>query len=174
MYISYYITKNDEQMHQVLTMFSRAVAKNPNIRTENEAQIRAKHMVHTCIAAWIGQTKIHAQQAVRYLRGKGDGMCSHPTGPTLSYSICSYLNCVNASKVKDNTDEEDENEPEENSKDEDDFEPETTTHRLSTDEDGEIIHSDQAEDYYYRDPALKSINFYDFIRCYQKRRLGRR
>lgn len=52
-YISDYITKNDEKMHQVITMLSAAVAAMPPAGTELSAKERARTLLHECLAARI-------------------------------------------------------------------------------------------------------------------------
>ena len=49
-YISDYITKNDEKMFQIMTLFSKAVAEMPDIATETAGE-HAKCLIHWCISA---------------------------------------------------------------------------------------------------------------------------
>ncbi|KAF9509414.1 hypothetical protein BS47DRAFT_1365290 [Hydnum rufescens UP504] len=51
-----------------------------------------------------------------------------------------------------------------------DFEPAEV--RIATDNDGNLYCSNQADDYFYRDPDLATITFYDFVRCFQKEKQG--
>ena len=89
-YITDYITKDDEQIHHTLSMFSAAVAKVGD-RATNDPKDRTRAYLHSCLAAQIRYCKIHAQQCVLYCRGKSDVMCSHTTVPLLSVALLSYM-----------------------------------------------------------------------------------
>jgi hypothetical protein len=90
LYITDYITKDDEQIHHTLSTFSAAVAKVAD-RAMDDPKDRTRAYLHSCLAAQIRYRKIHAQQCVRYCRGKSDVMCSHATVPLLSVALLSYM-----------------------------------------------------------------------------------
>ena len=90
-YISDYITKNDEKMWELLSMFSRTVAANPAQDAGLSEKDSARKLLHQCLATIIREQKIHGQQAARYLRGAGDGMCTHNTVPMYSHAITSHV-----------------------------------------------------------------------------------
>ena len=89
-YITDYITKADEQIHHTLSTFSAAVGKAAD-HTTNDPKDRTRAYLHSCLAAQIRYRKIHAQQCVRYCRGKTDVMCSHTMVPLLSAVLLSYM-----------------------------------------------------------------------------------
>jgi hypothetical protein len=90
-YISDYITKNDEKMWQLLSMFSCSIAANPKTSPNASDKDNAHRLLHQCLASVIREQKIHGQQAARYLRGAGDGMYTHETVPMLSHAITLYV-----------------------------------------------------------------------------------
>jgi len=125
----------------------------------------------------IRSQKVHAQQAVRYLRGIGDGMCSHTSVPMLSNAITAYVTNYASKMFTSHTDDgehvhsnddqhtrDDDN----NHEDQTDYEPFEV--RIMKDIDGKLIRCNQVDDYIHRDEQLADVNFYDFIRCYQKER----
>ena len=202
-YITDYITKDDEQMHHTLSMFAAAVAKVADCMAP-DPQDQTRAYLQSCLAAQIRYRKIHAQQCVRYCRGKSDGMCSHATVPLLSSALLSYMrqqypqisNHTSLSKpsVTDNTNDSDSDDDDsfdneqpvllQQNSDSDDESPQgfeavhkdgadaveedTFLHRITTDEEGNLYHSNQVDDYLYRDGALSHIHWYDFGRCFKK------
>lgn len=57
-YISDYITKSDEKMYQIMTLFSKAVASMPDNASESPAD-RAKRLIHRCISALLRKQEIY-------------------------------------------------------------------------------------------------------------------
>ena len=189
-YISDYITKDDEQMHQVLSIFGRAVAADPP--GEADVNKSARQLIHRCLASLIRERKVHAQQAIRYLRGKGDSMSSHDTVPMLSYLIFDRLRklCPMSSSEDIETKLErpdissvdavidaegserpatpSEEEGDSDDEDDKDVEPDTLRDRIATDNVGELYRCNQVDDYECRDAKLHHLNFYDFVRCFVK------
>ena len=177
-YISDYITKNDEKMHQVLTMFSRAVAAAPPVGSELDERSRARKIMHKCLASLVREQKIHAQQAVRYLRGNDDSMKSHFTVPMLSRAAVGYVRKIGmAGKVTDPLTSEEHPTPTDGTSEQaapqgNPFEgDELEDDEIRINGDGDDVSEylcNQIMDYIYRDAALCDVNFYDFVRCYSK------
>ena len=65
-YITDYITKNDEKVYQIMTLFSKAVAEMPHIASDTPVEC-AKQLIHQCISALLRKQEIHVQQAVHYM-----------------------------------------------------------------------------------------------------------
>lgn len=85
-YISDYITKMELKTYQVLSLMSNAVVNIENSKERLEGISASKRLLHKCLSQFTRENQIHAQQAARYLRGKGDSICSHKTIPMLSGS----------------------------------------------------------------------------------------
>jgi hypothetical protein len=90
-YISDYITKMDVKTYEVLSLLSRAVARIPPTEPGVALASSAKDLLHKCLSQFNGQQQVHAQQAVRYIQGHGDGISSHETSPMLSSLLICYL-----------------------------------------------------------------------------------
>ena len=82
-YITDYITKMDMKTYEVLSLLSRAVAKIPMVDSKSSVD-NAKVLLHKCLSQFTRQQQIHAQQAVRYIRGFGDGISLYDTVPMMS------------------------------------------------------------------------------------------
>jgi hypothetical protein len=82
-YITDYITKYDFKTHQMLSLLSDAVTKTASLKIDNPVP-DAKLLLHKCMSQLSGKAQVHAQQAVRFLRGFGDGEGSHKTVLMLS------------------------------------------------------------------------------------------
>ena len=97
-YITDYITKMDCKTYEMLSLLSRAVSQIPNISgtSPNDA---AKTLLHKCVSQFTCQQQKHAQQAVRYLHGFGDGISSHKTVPMMSSLLLSFLRSTVAQKT---------------------------------------------------------------------------
>jgi hypothetical protein len=119
----------------------------------------AKTLLHKCLSQFTRQQQIHAQQAVSYLRGFGDGISSHKTVPMLSTLLLSFvkekhseklcpneMECVNDDDLLD-----------------DDIEP--TSLCIELDNEGKLVDSHQIHHYWYRSDSLAHLSFYDFCRC---------
>ena len=163
MYISDYITKFDFKTHQVLSLLSKAVMRNEHTKSDGPIS-HAKMLLHKCMSQLTGKQQIHAQQAVRYLRGNGDAMESHKTVAMLSSLAVYEFDKLQQPFLRPTAvdgglsdDEEDE-----------DGLPETEELMiaLQTDQDGEVVHNQQVMDYMYRSINLSALTFYDFAREY--------
>ena len=199
-YITDYITKNDEKLHQILALLSRAVAATPIVTENMSSKDHARLLILKCLTAMMRNQRIHGQQAARYLRNTGDTMPSHKTKPMLSSTVVRYVTmCYNKSQTTPpahklplyekgdapseyNTDqqiggvEEDEESDIEDSDPNDevdgtgDFEPEHI--KLYRGKDGQFYQCSQLDDYLYRDKLLAHVPFYDFICRFRKERKG--
>ena len=149
-YITDYITKMDLKTYQMLSLLSRAVSSMPT-DYESLPRVRARSLLHKCLAQFSRQQQIHAQQAARYLRGLGDSISSHDTTPMMSGLLLHFLQ----SEYKLTTQEE-------TNVDEDIEQPHL---KIQTDREGKLICKNQVTDYWYRSPSLAHMNFYDFARC---------
>jgi len=179
-YITDYITKNDEKLHQVLSMFSTAVASHDGTGQRSESNLNARQVLHRCLAAVLREQKIHGQQAARYLRGFGDGIPSHKTVPMLSRQVTLYMKHNIDQQIAASLDNQ--GNPNENASDRPDIHDDEDAEffdevseeinsipmRISKDSQGQLYQSSQLQDYLYRSSDLSSVNFYDFVRCYRK------
>ncbi|KAG2107453.1 uncharacterized protein F5147DRAFT_526214, partial [Suillus discolor] len=75
-YITDYITKSDLKTHEMLLLLSRAITQVSSHPQDSEVE-GAKQLLHKCVSQYIRQQQIHAQQAVRYLRGFSDDIPLH-------------------------------------------------------------------------------------------------
>jgi len=186
-YISDYITKNDEKMWQLLSMFSRSVAANPKTTPNASDKENARRLLHQCLASVIREQKIHGQQAARYLRGAGDGIYSHSTIPMLSHAVTSFVremlnlsngpvsslhhSPVDGFLLGDEDENEAEVEPVALDFDGDDDHPDDDDPHVPLTKDGmPSFRSDQVQDYVFRDDQLEHVCFYDYVRCFKKER----
>jgi len=78
-------------MYEVLSLLSRAVARAPAAGPDVSLTESAKMLLHKCLSQFNGQQQVHAQQAVRYIQGFGDGIASHETSPMLSSLLIAYV-----------------------------------------------------------------------------------
>jgi len=154
-YITDYITKMDLKTYQSLTLLSRAVSRMPDI-TGTSPTDAAKTLLHKCLSQFTRQQQIHAQQAVRYLRGFGDGISSHKTIPMLSTLLLAF--------VRQNYDVRVCQEDAEYANEEDE-EIEPASLKIQVDKDGKLVDSHQVHHYWYRADTLADLSFYDFCRC---------
>jgi hypothetical protein len=159
-YISDYITKNDEKMSQVLTMLSSAVAATPPKGHEKAETEHARTLLHKCLAARIRAQNIHAQQAVRYLRGEDDGMTTHFSVPMMSAAIVCFLaksfadviqlsDDIAEKKTDINGDKEEDNEDDNPLKGAVDHYYEDAEIRIRVDSNGKLYECNQVDDYLY-------------------------
>ena len=88
-YISDYITKNELKTYEVLSLLSNAVLNAQQTNASSPTD-QARNLLHKCLSQFARHQQIHAQQAVRYLRGKGDAIYSHSTIPMLSGPWVAY------------------------------------------------------------------------------------
>jgi hypothetical protein len=112
-------------------------------------------MLHKCLSQFTRQQQIHAQQAVRYLRGYGDGISSHKTVPMLETLLLSFVRqnypmnvCQEEAECANEEDEE--------------IEP--TSLRIEVDKEGKLVESHQIHHYWFRSDTLAHLTFYDFCR----------
>lgn len=156
-YITDYITKMDLKTYQSLTLLSRAVSHMPDV-SDSKPLDAAKTLIHKCLSQFTKQQQIHAQQAVRYLRGLGDTISSHKTIPMLSSLLLAwvtkYYDPANTQEIEGM-----------NCATEDDDECEQTSLKIKVNHDGELIEAHQIHDYWYRSDSLADMCFYDFCRC---------
>ncbi|KAF8230248.1 hypothetical protein L208DRAFT_1282824, partial [Tricholoma matsutake] len=73
-----YITENDLQTYEILSLLSKAVlhateSNHSNMSTKEQA----KNLLHKCLSQFGKQQQIHAQQAACYIQGHADGIGSH-------------------------------------------------------------------------------------------------
>ena len=175
-YITDYITKNDEKLHQILSMFSTAVASHDNTGQRSASNLSAREMLHRCLAAILREQKIHGQQAARYLRGFRDGIPSHKTVPMLSHQIALYvksdidrqINIKAPPPVNQGNHNGDTSDDDVEYLDEVAEEINSIPVRITKDSQGQLYQCNQVQDYVYRSCDLLSVNFYDFVRCYRK------
>ena len=190
-YITDYITKNDEKLHQILSMFSTAVASHDGTGQRSASNLKARQMLHGCLAAVLREQKIHGQQAARYLRGFGDGIPSHKTVPMLSRQIALYVKSnidqqtqhinmkVSSPTNQGNNNENASEEPCIRDDESAEYFQEVAEEmdlipvRILKDSSGCLYQCDQVQDYLYRCSDLSSVNFYDFVRCYRKGKVTR-
>ena len=180
-YISDYITKNDEKMHQVLSMLCSAVAAVLPQGSEKTSTEHAHTLLHKCLAARIRAQNIHAQQAAMYLRGSSDGMCTHTTIPMLSSAVIAFLakSLVHSVQLQDDCTAAGETKSKEDDcsdhgdvpiSDEDDIKGAEI--HIRVDANGKLYECNQVDDYLHRDDLLAALCFYDFVRCYRKEKKG--
>lgn len=188
-YITDYITKNDEKLHQILSMFSTAVASHDGTGQRSASNLNARQTLHRCLAAVLREQKIHGQQAARYLRGFGDAIPSHQTVPMLSRQIALYVKSSIDQKTQPTSVEasspDNHGNPSEKpyihdgeledaeSFDEITEELNSIPVRISKNSEGYLYQCDQVQDYLYRSSDLSCVNFYDFVRCYRKEKVAR-
>ena len=152
-YITDYITKMDCKTYEVLSLLSRVVSRMPDIVNSSPTD-SAKNLLHRCISQFTRQQQIHAQQAVRYLRGFDDTISSHKTVPMMSSLLLSFINAnlqnPQSVTVESQEDEED---------------VEQLPLKIVTNESGELVDTHQVHHYWYRSESLEHMSFYDFCRC---------
>lgn len=90
-YITDYITKMDLKTYQILSLMSEAVLRVSSETPSDDPVQRSKHLLHRCLSQFSRCRQIHAQQAVRYLRGHDDTVTSHETVPMLSNALLSVV-----------------------------------------------------------------------------------
>ena len=153
-YITDYITKMDMKTYEVLSLLSRAVAKIPMVDSKSSVD-NAKVLLHKCLSQFTRQQQIHAQQAVCYIRGFGDGISLYDTVPMMSGILLAYVREVytdsQEGEVLDHLDDDDETE--------------LTCLRVMTDKNGNLIEANQIHHYLYCADSLEEMCFYDFCRC---------
>ena len=79
--------------YEMLSLLSCAVSCMPDVSASSLLDA-AKTLLHKCISQFMRQQQIHAQQAVWYLHGFGDGIFSHKTVPMLSLVLMSFLRFI--------------------------------------------------------------------------------
>jgi len=94
----------DVKTYEMLSLMSRAVANMPS-DSESPPRQHARLLLHKCLAQFSCQQQIHAQQAARYLCGKGDSMLSHDSTPMMSGLLLDFLQTRYQIKADDETDD---------------------------------------------------------------------
>jgi hypothetical protein len=155
-YITDYITKMDCKTYEMLSLLSRVVSRMPDIVNSSPTD-GAKILLHKCISQFTRQQQIHAQQAVRYLRGFGDGIPSHKTVPMMSALLLSF--------IKANFQPGMPSPASESRNDEEDDDVEELPLKIVTDDSGELVDTHQVHHYWHRNDSLAHMSFYDFCRC---------
>jgi len=160
-YISEYITKMDVKTYEVLSLLSQAVPCIPARGQDVSPAESAKVLLHKCLSQFNGQHQVHAQQAVHYIQGFGDGIPSHETAPMLSSLLIGY--------VKDRypwlksgrglPDIECDFGPES-----EEAEPVHIIH-IATDNQRLLLEANQVHHYVHHAETLSHMNFYEFFRC---------
>lgn len=199
-YISNYITKMDLPTHQILTLMSQAVMAAPRSVKPGEP-LTVRHLMHRCLAQFNRNSQMHAQRAIRFIRGHKDYMVSHDHAPMMSSMLMDYVKKTHAPELfavvlpvdtpvhDENPDNDRDGTAEDEDNDQDlihgrdvfeiteiadagpDKEPSV---QLFTDETGKLRYSDQVQDYLYRPSELASCSFYDFVRLYVVRKKTRK
>lgn len=166
-YITDYITKMDLKTHEMLSLMSRAVAAIPPPDCENRFPLeRAKMVLHKCLSQFTKRQQIHAQQAVRYLRGLGDSMQSHKTVSMMSAGIVdAFLTAGRFDRAAEAAASLTSSEVEET------VEPSSLPVFLNRNGKAQII--DQVLDYIHRGDGLAHMCFYDFVRFVKKVPIGK-
>ncbi len=154
-YITDYITKMDVKTYQLLTLLSHAVLNFENEKKKDTSlHLSGKQLLHKCVSQFTKKQQIHAQQAARYARQFGDTFSSHNTIPMLSGTLMHIVHNLYPPSIENTTIQ---------------CEDETEMERIpiTTDNEGNIIESNQVHNYLYRDNDLSNICFYDFVRCFR-------
>ncbi len=178
MYITDYITKMDLKTYQLLSMLSDAVV-NLNRPGSEVVDLQSlvlndtKRLLHSCLSQFAQQREIHAQQAVRLIRGFEGSWESHKTAVMLSRALVCHVKRIYrlsfselSFPAQDNIAQANTAQSGEES-DSDEEEGEQETVRLETDDDGKLIRTNQVWDYYLRDERLNSVCFYEFVLHYK-------
>ena len=125
--------------------------------------VRAKLILQKCLSQFSRKQQMHAQQAVRYLRGFKDGIPSHETTPMLSALLVSY--CHKMYSLSETEHGESAQQVDET----DDFEDPHLS--VVVDHVGRVRESNQIDDYLHRSGSLEQMNFYDFCRCVSREKI---
>jgi hypothetical protein len=149
-YITDYITKMDLKTYETLSLLSCTVTSLPPDPKSPPRQ-RAQTLLHKCVLQFSHQQQIHAQQAARYLHGKGDSTASHGMVPMMSSLLLDFVKA----HYNINVDEEATGA----------IAVEQTYLKIQTDQNGNLVSKNQVMDYWYRLEALAHMNFYDFSQC---------
>lgn len=173
-YITDYITKMDMRTYQVLSLLSKAVLECDSATLSSETYERSsKSLLHKCLTQLSRKREIHAQMAVRFLRGFRDSILSHPSAPMLSGLLMSHISRTYSNVQQDNEPDHSLSGSHDNDDDHSpvpttfaDSEPEQLT--LSVDESGRLFHVDQVIDYLHRDSSLSHICFFMFVHAFKK------
>ena len=188
-YIMEYITKTDVNTCQMLTLLSKAVLKMPE-DPQRSVKDSARMLLHKCLTQFTRRQQIHAQQTVRYLCGLGDTISSHKTVPMLSNLLLAYVKkryhlVIVGQSTAHMADSEHNTriviEPLEDvvanpniqlANDEDlnlegDDKAEVLYLKLSVDDSGNIMHSNQVLDYLHRADGLKNLSFFEFVQRFE-------
>ena len=157
LYITDYITKMDCKTYEMLSLLSRAVSHMPDT-SNSSPKNAAKTLLHKCLSQFTQQQQIHAQQAVQYLRGFGDEISSYEIVPMLSSCLLSLVKSTLSPNISKNSIE---------NKDEDENEVEQHSTRILTDNNGNLIDTNQVHHYWHHNDTLSDMSFYDFC-CFIK------
>lgn len=153
-YVTNYITKMDVNTSDLLSLLSRVVARQP-ADSDQTPQARAKRLLHQCLSQYCRQQQIHAQQAVRYMRGFPDTIQSHRTATMLSSALL-----VQYRKLAEKSNE---------LPDHDEGEIEQARVRLNVNRDGSANTATQVDDYMFRPESMEDMCYYDFVRFTEKK-----
>ena len=115
-------------------------------------------LLHKCLSQFNCQQQIHAQQAVQYIQGFGDGIPSHQSIPMMSALLISYVK--DSIKLQKSTDDNDQVDNDDG--DNDDL-IEHPRLKVSVNKDGKIIDTHQVHHYVYRADSLSHLCFFDFV-----------
>ncbi|KAF5362237.1 hypothetical protein D9756_001995 [Leucocoprinus leucothites] len=153
-YITDYITKMDVKTYEILSLMSQVVAQISTVQTGSPLE-GTKQLLHRCLSQFTRRQQIHAQQAVRYLQGHGDGIPSHKTTPMLSSMLVSFLKNVHKNVLGDTENENF------NLVDNDDIEPDIGL-QIKINTEGQLIDTTQIYHYWLREDTLSNMSFYNF------------
>lgn len=150
----------------MLSLLSHAVVHLPKDLPVQGAVAGAKTLLHKCLSQFNRQQQIHAQQAVCYVLGLGDGISSHSTVAMLSSVLIAYLKDTvpRTSGPQSNSPSGATGEPTDDDE-ECDEEPEQVNFRIATDKQGNVVGSNQVHNYLYQSLSLDDMSFYDFCSC---------
>lgn len=129
------------------------------MRNQTFTTERARTILHKCLSQFAHEQQIHAQQAVRYIKGFSDGMFSHKTVLMLSSALMAYilkqLRRTGSDEDKENTDK-----------------VEDFMLRVNVDKTGVVRNCNQLDNYMYRPDELVHMNFYNFIKSTKLERIS--
>jgi hypothetical protein len=147
----------DCKTYEMLSLLSRALSRLPDI-SGSSPKDAAKTLLHKCVSQFTCQQQIHAQQAVRYVRGFGDGISSHKTVPMMSSLLLSSLRSVVS---QSNFIESETLGPMDENREED---SESLPTKIALDNEGNLLDTHQFHHYYHRAETFSHMSFYDFCR----------
>ncbi len=167
MYITDYITKMDLKTYQILAMLSKAVVgfskDGSPVDVWDLILNDTKSLLHKCLSQFARQREIHAQQAVRLIRGFEGSWESHASTVMLSRALIAHVKRTYNLRL----DEKPTAFANEASDDDDEEQQEQEDVRVDVDDSGTFIRTNQIWDYFLRDVPLSNVCFYEFVQRYK-------